>query len=84
MATTADAGSGGTDGGVTGAKKPFGAPCTTDGANGDCQSGLCKPFVMMTILRCTKPCTAATQATDCPVPPSAGTCTPNLYCKFTQ
>ncbi len=59
----------------------FGASCTV---GSDCQSGLCEPFVQGTIHRCTKPCTVATQTTDCPSPPSAGTCTNNGYCKFTQ
>jgi hypothetical protein len=61
--------------------KPFGATCTVDG---DCASGMCRGFVMQTILRCTQPCTVATQATDCPSPPSAGQCTNMGYCKFTQ
>lgn len=58
----------------------FGATCTL---NADCQSLLCQPFVMGTVHRCTKPCTIGTQATDCPAP-SAGTCTNNGYCKFSQ
>jgi hypothetical protein len=56
----------------------FGATCSVAG---DCQSGLCEPFVMGAVHRCTKTCTVATQATDCPAP-SAGTCTNNGYCKF--
>ena len=69
------------DGGTTVAgTKLFGDTCTV---NGDCQSSLCEQFVMGTVHRCTKSCTAATQATDCPAP-SDGTCTPNLYCKFDQ
>lgn len=63
--------------------KAFGDTCTTDGPTGDCMSGLCKPFAMGTVQRCTKPCTVATEATDCPAP-SAGTCTNNGYCKFSQ
>ncbi len=63
--------------------KAFGTTCTTDGPAGDCMSGMCKQFVQGTIHRCTKSCTAATQAADCPAP-SDGTCTPNLYCKFIQ
>ncbi len=59
----------------------FGATCTV---NSDCQSLLCEQFVMGTVHRCTKTCTVATQATDCPAPPSAGTCTNNGYCKFSQ
>src|SRR5438874_1193269 len=66
--------------GQTAGTAAFGATCTV---NGDCQSLLCEPFVMGTVHRCTKPCTVATQATDCPAP-SAGTCTNNGYCKFNQ
>src|SRR5262249_22284258 len=59
--------------------KRFGEVCT--GA-ADCESPLlCESFAMHTIMRCTKMCTVATQATDCPAP-SAGTCTPNNYCRF--
>ncbi|HXU71874.1 MAG TPA: hypothetical protein VN947_21215 [Polyangia bacterium] len=69
------------DGGAaTPGTKAFGDACTV---NGDCQSALCEQFVQGTVHRCSKPCTAATQATDCPAP-SDGTCTPNLYCKFDQ
>jgi hypothetical protein len=57
----------------------FGATCTQ---NSDCMSGMCELFRMHTIMLCTQPCTAATQATDCPNPPSAGTCTPNNWCRF--
>jgi hypothetical protein len=60
--------------------KVFGDTCTV---NGDCQSLLCEQFVMGTVHRCTKSCTVATQTADCPAP-SAGTCTPNGYCKFNQ
>ena len=66
--------------GVTPGAAAFGATCTV---NGDCQSLLCEQFAMGTVHRCTKACTAATQTTDCPAP-SAGTCTPNGYCKFNQ
>lgn len=66
--------------GATPGTAAFGATCTV---NGDCQSLLCEQFVMGTIHRCTKPCTVATQATDCPAP-SDGTCTNNGYCKFSQ
>jgi hypothetical protein len=59
----------------------FGAACTVDG---DCQSNLCRSFQMMTIKRCTKACTPATAAADCPNPPSGGTCTNNNYCRFEQ
>lgn len=66
--------------GQTPGAKAFGDLCTI---NGDCQSLLCEPFAMGTVHRCTKTCTVATQATDCPAP-SAGTCTNNGYCKFDQ
>ena len=56
----------------------FGATCT---GNGDCASNLCEPFRMQTVNLCTKACTVATQATDCPSP-SVGTCTPKGYCRF--
>jgi hypothetical protein len=69
-----DMASASTDGG----QRAFGDLCTL---SSDCQSNLCAPFAMHTIMRCTKPCTTATQAADCP-PPSAGTCTPNNYCRF--
>ena len=66
--------------GATPGTAAFGATCTV---NGDCQSLLCEQFVMGTVHRCTKACTVATQATDCPAP-SDGTCTNNGYCKFSQ
>jgi hypothetical protein len=66
--------------GQTAGTAAFGASCTV---NSDCQSLLCEPFVMGTVHRCTKTCTVATEATDCPAP-SAGTCTNNGYCKFNQ
>lgn len=66
--------------GVTPGTAAFGATCTVDG---DCQSLMCRQFVMGTVHRCTKACTVATQATDCPAP-SAGVCTNNGYCKFNQ
>jgi hypothetical protein len=56
--------------------KPFGAACTVDG---DCATGHCFVGGMMSF--CTMPCTAATQATDCPVPPTSGTCNMKGYCK---
>jgi hypothetical protein len=57
----------------------FGDTCATDC---DCQSSMCRQFSMGATHRCTKPCTTATAATDCPMPPSTGMCTPNNYCKF--
>jgi hypothetical protein len=59
--------------------KAFGATCTTDC---ECQSAMCRPFSMGATHFCTKPCTVATQATDCPMPPSTAMCTNNGYCKF--
>jgi hypothetical protein len=58
--------------------KHFGDSCTTDC---DCDTSMCRQFSMGATHLCTKPCTVATQATDCPAP-STGMCTPNLYCKF--
>lgn len=53
-------------------------PCTQ---NSDCASNMCEGFVQQTVHLCTVACTTATEGTDCPNPPSAGTCTPNSYCK---
>src|ERR1700690_906938 len=58
------------------AGKPFGAACTMDG---DCASGHCFIGGMMSF--CTMPCTVATQATDCPNPPTSGTCNMRGFCK---
>jgi hypothetical protein len=60
--------------------KLFGDLCTV---NGDCSSAICGQFVMGTVHRCSKPCTVATQTSDCPAP-SDGTCNNNGYCKFDQ
>jgi hypothetical protein len=83
MAMTAADGGGGDGGTAPVGTAAFGATCTV---NGDCQSAMCEQFVQGTVHRCTKPCTVATQTTDCPAPPSAGTCTNAVpaYCKFTQ
>ncbi len=81
-ASTGDASEGGPEdsgGAPEGGGLPLGSACTMAS---DCASGLCEPFEMQTIHLCTVACTAATQAMDCPVPPTAGTCTPNMYCKF--
>lgn len=68
------------DGGGTGmGTKKLGDSCAGDG---DCESGMCRGFQMMTIMKCTQACTVATQATDCPMPPTAGTCNQNGYCRF--
>jgi hypothetical protein len=62
-----------------GGTMPLGADCTVDG---DCASGMCRQFRMGAVHFCTVPCAVATQTTDCPVPPTAGTCTNNGYCRF--
>jgi hypothetical protein len=78
MSTSSDGGDGDMTQTASGTKK-FGDVCN---GPADCMQGLlCESFAMHTIMRCTKSCTTATQATDCP-PPSAGTCTPNMYCRF--
>ena len=70
--TNVDAsGNGSGDGGAL-----LGATCTQ---NSDCASNMCVGFRMQTVLLCTQPCTAAS---DCPMPPTAGACTPKGYCKF--
>ncbi len=58
--------------------KMFGATCTTDC---ECDTSMCRQFQMGATHICTRPCTVATQATDCPAP-STGMCTNNGYCKF--
>jgi hypothetical protein len=70
-------------GGGTVGTKAFGDLCAVDG---DCMSGMCRPFVMGSVHRCTQPCNAANPASTCPSPPSTGTCTNAQppYCKFTQ
>jgi hypothetical protein len=55
---------------------PFGAACTVDG---DCATGTCFHGGMGSF--CTMPCTSATQAKDCPAPPTSGTCNMKGYCK---
>jgi hypothetical protein len=57
---------------------PFGEPCRTDS---DCQSRVC--FIGGAQSFCTFSCTKATEARDCPVPPTAGTCNNRGYCKKT-
>jgi hypothetical protein len=61
---------------LTQAGLPFGAACTQPT---DCASNYCFIGGMMSF--CTMPCTAATQATDCPNPPTSGTCNMKGYCK---
>ena len=63
---------GGGDGGLL----PFGSPCAN---NSECESNLC--FIGGNRTFCSLHCTAATQATDCPVPPTSGTCNMQGYCK---
>ncbi len=55
---------------------PFGSVCA---ANEQCASGVC--FVGGNRSFCSLRCTAATQATDCPVPPTSGACNMQGYCK---
>ena len=55
---------------------PFGAPCMV---NSQCQSNLCFVGGMQTF--CSLPCTMATAAQDCPVPPTSGTCNMKGFCK---
>jgi hypothetical protein len=66
-------------GGGTAGMKAFGEDCMADG---DCASGACREFQMMTVKKCTKSCTVATQANDCPNPPSQGTCNNQGFCRF--
>jgi hypothetical protein len=56
--------------------KPFGAACTV---SQECATGTCFMGGMSNF--CTMPCTAATQATDCPAPPTSGTCNMRGFCK---
>ena len=67
--TMVDGGSG--DGGL-----PFGSVCAS---NADCESNLC--FIGGNRSFCSLHCTMATAATDCPVPPTSGTCNMQGYCK---
>jgi hypothetical protein len=67
---------GSSDGGGDGGLLPFGQPCAT---NAQCESNLC--FVGGNRTFCSLHCTMATAATDCPVPPTSGTCNMQGYCK---
>jgi hypothetical protein len=58
------------------ALKPFGQPCA---ANEECESNIC--FIGGNRTFCSIHCTMATAATDCPVPPTSGTCNMQGYCK---
>ena len=64
------------DGGSDGGLLPFGQPCS---ANAQCESNVC--FVGGNRTFCSLHCTMATAATDCPVPPTSGTCNMQGYCK---
>lgn len=64
------------DGGGDGGLAPFGTVCT---ANAQCASNVC--FIAPSRSFCSMHCTAATQAMDCPVPPTSGTCNMLGYCK---
>ena len=66
----------GGDGDGDGGLLPFGAVCTD---KSQCASNVC--FVGGNRSFCSLVCTAATQATDCPVPPTSGTCNMQGYCK---
>src|SRR5262245_66139719 len=55
---------------------PFGSPCS---ANSECESNIC--FIGGNRTFCSLHCTMATAATDCPVPPTSGTCNMQGYCK---
>jgi hypothetical protein len=70
-ATTTDGG--GSDGG---GKLAFGTPCTD---NAQCESNVCFKGGSRTF--CSFRCTQATVATDCPKPPTDGTCNNQGYCK---
>jgi hypothetical protein len=55
---------------------PFGTTCA---ANSDCASNIC--FMGGNRSFCSLHCTAATQATDCPIPPTTGACNMQGFCK---
>jgi len=56
---------------------PAGAACTGDGqcATGKCFTGGSRSY-------CTKACTKANEATDCPNPPYQGVCNNNNVCRM--
>ncbi len=56
--------------------KAFGEACAMDS---ECQSDAC--FLGGNRTFCSIKCTVATAATDCPVPPTTGTCNMQGYCK---
>jgi hypothetical protein len=53
----------GSDGGGSGSGKALCAACTTDT---ECASGLCAPYMMGNVKKCSHSCAAATASTDCP------------------
>jgi hypothetical protein len=59
-----------------GGGKAFGVTCA---ANSECTSNMC--FMGGMGSYCSMHCTAATQATDCPNPPTSGMCNGMGYCK---
>jgi hypothetical protein len=55
---------------------PLGSPCMS---NFDCASRVC--FVGGNRAFCSKHCSMDTAATDCPSPPTSGTCNMQGYCR---
>ena len=66
----------GAEAGIDAGKAGLFASCTSDA---DCESGLCREYPSKGGLLCTKACTGATAATDCP-PPATG-CNNQGICK---
>src|SRR4051794_32734390 len=58
-------------------KRALGEPCAKDN---DCASGAC--FVGTRRSYCSLRCTIATQATDCPIPPTGGICNYQGFCRL--
>jgi hypothetical protein len=73
-ASTGDAGDAGDA--ATATLKAFGETCAADN---ECQSKACFKGGMQAY--CSLLCTVATAATDCPVPPTAGMCNNQGYCR---
>jgi hypothetical protein len=67
---------GGPDLAGDGGLKLFGSPCAS---NAECASNVC--FMGGNRTFCSMHCMAATQATDCPMPPTSGICNTQGYCK---
>jgi hypothetical protein len=72
-----DSGSSSDAGGDSGAPG-FGQACAVDKDCTDATYNSCQLIQHKMI--CTKSCKAASQATDCPAPPTSGTCNKNGYC----